>query len=39
MNGTTLTFAAPTVLPAGYYAVRLRAANVEADPAKWVQVV
>jgi hypothetical protein len=38
VSGTTLTFAAPAVLPAGLYPVRLRAADIEADPAKWAEV-
>ena len=38
VSGTTLTFAAPTVLPAGHYPVRLRAASIEADPAMWAVV-
>jgi len=36
--GTTLTFAAPTGMPSGDHAIRLRAANVESDPALWAVV-
>ena len=39
VSGTTLTFAAPAVLPTGLYPVRLRAADIEADPAKWAEVL
>lgn len=38
LAGTTLTFRAPGGLQAGEYAVRLRAADIEADPALWAQV-
>jgi hypothetical protein len=38
LSGTTLTFAAPAILPAGRYPVRLRAADIEADPAQWAVV-
>src|SRR5262249_29852827 len=38
LNGTTITFRAPAQLVPGTYAVRLRAADVEADPALWAVV-
>jgi hypothetical protein len=38
LSGTTLTFAAPVGLAAGEYAVRMRVADVEADPSLWVVV-
>jgi hypothetical protein len=38
LSGTTLRFRAPGALPAGQYAVRVRAADVEADPAQWAVV-
>ena len=34
VSGTTMTFVAPAVLPAGQYPVRLRVADIEADPAQ-----
>ncbi|TQF68281.1 DUF4255 domain-containing protein [Rhodococcus spelaei] len=37
-TGTTLTFAAPTDLAAGRYPVRLRAGDIESDPALWVEL-
>jgi hypothetical protein len=37
-SGATVTFAAPTGLPTGQYAVRLRAGDIEADPAQWAVV-
>ncbi|MFD9452419.1 DUF4255 domain-containing protein [Streptomyces sp. NPDC059985] len=36
LSGTVLTLLAPAGLPADRYAVRLRAADVEADPGLWV---
>ena len=38
LSGSTVTFAAPARLPAATYAIRLRAGNVEADPALWAVV-
>jgi hypothetical protein len=38
LSGTTLTFRPPSSLAPGTYAVRLRAADVEADPALWAAV-
>ncbi len=38
LGGATVTFAAPAWLPAATYAIRLRAGNVEADPALWAVV-
>jgi hypothetical protein len=38
LSGTTLRFKAPGALPTGQYAVRVRAADVEADPAQWAVV-
>jgi hypothetical protein len=38
LSGTTLTFAAPAILPTGHYPVRLRAADIEAHPAQWAKV-
>jgi hypothetical protein len=38
LSGTVLTLAAPTGTPAGTYAVRLRADDVESDPALWAVV-
>ena len=38
LSGTTLRFAAPGGLPAGQYALRLRARDVEADPTLWAVV-
>ena len=37
-SGNTVTFAAPAALTPGTYAVRLRAADVEADPALWAVI-
>jgi hypothetical protein len=38
LAGSTLRFRAPASLAAGQYAVRLRAADIEADPALWAVV-
>ena len=38
VNGATLTVRAPAELAPGEYAIRLRAADVEADPALWAAV-
>jgi hypothetical protein len=38
LAGTTLTFKAPKGLASGEHAVRIRAADVEADPALWAAV-
>jgi hypothetical protein len=38
LSGSTITFKAPPGLPSGQYAVHLRAADVEADPALWAVV-
>lgn len=38
LTGATLTFRPPTRLAAGQYAVRLRAADIEADPALWAVI-
>lgn len=38
LSGSTVTFAAPTGMAAGNYPIRVRAANVESDPALWVVV-
>ncbi len=35
LTGATLTFAAPSGMAAGQYAIRLRAADIESDPALW----
>jgi len=37
-GASTLKFKAPAGLPAGQYALRVRAAKVEADPALWAVV-
>jgi hypothetical protein len=37
-GGAQITFQAPLGLPAGRYAVRVRAGRVEADPSWWVQL-
>ena len=37
-SGPSLEFVAPPNLPSGNYAVRLRAAGVEADPAHWAVI-
>jgi hypothetical protein len=38
LSGTTLRFKAPASLPSGQYAVRVRSAEVEADPSVWITV-
>jgi hypothetical protein len=38
LNGANLRFRAPTGLPSGQYAIRVRAADIEADPARWAVV-
>jgi hypothetical protein len=38
LSGTVLTFAAPTGMPTGTYAVRVRGGDVESDPALWAAV-
>lgn len=38
LGGATVTFAAPAGLPTANYAIRIRAGNVEADPALWAVV-